>query len=430
MLAALLLAGCSSPALAKVYIDINAPTLRQIPLAAPVLRRVSGGVDQAHFEIADTIRSDLGLTDLFEVLDPRSYLEDPQLAPVQPSANGFADWFAVGAEILVKGQVQRQGDRLEVDLWVHDVLRRESLFGRHYEAEPSAARAIAHMFANTVLEEFTGKPGPFGTRIAYVVREGDAKELALVNMDGTGVVRLTRGGSLNLSPAWSRDARYLYYTSYMLGDPDLYLLDLTTWKHWVVSRRPGIDLSGKDSPDGKDLLLSLTVDGDAEIYRMDKASRGLTRLTRNRAIDVAPSWSPDGESIAFVSDRLGNPHIFVMDRDGKDVRRLTRSGHHNGDPDWSPRGDLIAFSGQDERGTFQVYVVDAKGKQVRQLTFGSRDSLDPSWSPDGRFLALSSRRGGDSAIYLLRLGGQELHRVSPPGEAASQPAWSPTFLNP
>ena len=136
----MLLAGCSSPALAKVYIDINAPTLRQIPLAAPVLRRVSGGVDQAHFEIADTIRSDLGLTDLFEVLDPRSYLEDPQLAPVQPTANGFADWFAVGAEILVKGQVQRQGDRLEVDLWVHDVLRRESLFGRHYEAEPSAAR--------------------------------------------------------------------------------------------------------------------------------------------------------------------------------------------------------------------------------------------------------------------------------------------------
>jgi TolB protein len=430
VLTALLFAGCVSPAPAKVYIDINAPTLRQIPLAVPALRRMGERVEQAHLEIADTVRSDLGLTDLFEVLDPRGYLEDPQHAPVQPDASSFADWFAVGCEILVKGQVQRQGGRLEVDLWVHDVLRRENLFGRHYEAEASAAGAIAHMFANTVLEEFTGKPGPFGTRIAYVAQQGDAKELALVNMDGSGGVRLTRGGSLNLAPAWSRDGRYLYYTSYMLGDPDLYLLDLTTWKHWIVSRRPGVDMSGKDSPDGRQLLLSLTVDGDAEIYRMDKASRELTRLTRNRAIDVAPTWSPDGESIAFVSDRLGNPHIFVMDQDGKDVRRLTRSGHHNGDPDWSPRGDLIAFSGLDERGIFQVYVVDAKGREVRQLTFGSWDSLDPSWSPDGRFLALSSKREGESAIYLLRLGGQELHRVSPPGETASQPAWSPSFLNP
>ena len=119
-----------------------------------------------------------------------------------------------------------------------------------------------------------------------------------------------------------------------------------------------------------------------------------------------------------------------MDRDGNNVRRLTHSGRHNGDPDWSPRGDLIAFTGQDERGAFQVYVVDAKGKQVRQLTFGPRDSLDPSWSPDGRFLALSSKRDGESAVYLLRLGGQELHRVSPPGETASQPAWSPTLLTP
>lgn len=391
---------------------------------------MSDQVDQAHLEIAETLRADLAMTDLFEVLDPRSYLEDSQVAPVQPSGSAFADWFAVGAEILVKGQVQRQGERLEVDLWVYDVLRREYLFGRHYEAERTAARAAAHMFANTVLEEFTGKPGPFGTRIAYMVEDGSAKELSLATMDGTGALRLTRGGSLNLAPAWSRDGRYIYYTSYMLGDPDLYLLDLTTWKHWIVSRRPGIDLSGKDSPDGKQLLLSLSMDGNAEIYRMDKASRELTRLTRNNAIDVAPTWSPDGESIAFVSDRQGNPHIFVMDRDGKDVRRLTYSGNHNGDPDWSPRGEQVAFSGQDERGVFQVYMVDAKSRQVRQLTFGPRDSLDPSWSPDGRFLALSSKREGTSAIYVMRLGGQELHRVSPPGEVASQPAWSPPFLTP
>lgn len=418
-----------SAAQAKVYIDINAPTLRRYPLAVPALRREAGDVGQAHAEIARVLRSDLGLTELFEVLDPRGYLEDPQRAPIQPDAVSFADWFAVGAEVLVKGRVGVEGDGLSVDLWAYDVLRRQTLFGRHYSAPRGAERAVAHMFANTVLEEFTGEPGPFGTKIAYVVQAGRAKELAVAEMDGSDARRLTRAGSLSINPAWSRDGRYLYYTGYLLGEPDLYLLDLVTGKNWAVSRRSGIDLAGRDSPDGKEILVVLSIDGNAEIYRMNKASRELVRLTRDRSIDVAPTWSPDGSQIAFVSDRMGNPHIFVMDRNGGDVRRLTTSGTHNGDPDWSPRGDLIAFSGKDERGAFQVYVVDPKGRQVRQVTFGLRDTLDPSWSPDGRFLAVSSEREGETAVYVLRLGGQEYHRVSPRGEGASQPAWSPAAVH-
>lgn len=427
-MAAAALVPCSASA--KVYLDINAPTLRRIPLAVPALKREGATPERVHTEIADVLRSDLALAELFEVLNPAGFLENPDLAPLQPTGAGYADWLAVGAEVLIKGQVSRQGDSIAVDLWAHDALRRQALFGRHYEAPASEARAIAHMFANTVLEEFTGTAGPFGTRVAYVVQQGRTKELSLVDMDGHGPLRLTQAGSLALNPAWSRDGRYLYYTSYLLGDPDLYLLDLTTWKNWVVSRRRGIDLSGRDSPDGKELLLVLSDEGNAEIYRMEKASRKTVRLTQNPGIDVAPTWSPDGKQIAFVSDRMGNPHLFVMDRDGKDVRRLTTAGSHNGDPEWSPRGDLIAFTGKDERGAFQVYVVDPAGRQVRQLTFGPRDTLDPSWSPDGRFLAVSSTRDGQSAIYVFRLGGSEFRRISPPGEVAAQPAWSPRFTSP
>lgn len=422
--------GAVGPAQSKVYLDINAPTLRRVPLAVPALKREGGEVGEAHRQIAETLRSDLRLSGLFDVLDPRGYLEDPQRAPVQPDAGAYADWFAVGAEVLIKGRVAVEDRSLSVDLWAHDVLRRQPLFGLHYAAATTEARAVAHMFANKLLEEFTGTPGPFGSRIAYVVQEGKGKELALAGMDGSDPVVLTHTGSLSINPSWSRDGRYLYFTSYLLGDPDLYLLDLGSAKQWVVSRQKGIDLSGKDSPDGKELLVVLSVDGNPEIYRMDKATRKTTRLTRSRAIDVAPTWSPDGKRIAFVSDRMGNPHIFVMDRDGGDVRRLTYKGTHNGDPDWSPRGDLIAFTGRDERGVFQVYVVDPEGTQVRQLTFGATDTLAPSWSPDGRFLAVTSRRSGTDRVYLFRLGGQELHPVSPPGVVASQPAWSPALLTP
>jgi len=410
---------------AKVYIDINAPALRPIPLAVPSLKRSPGVTGDAHRVIAEVLRWDLGFAGLFDVIDPAAYLEDPQRAPLAPDAAGFADWFTVGAEMLIKGRVDRVGGLLSVDLWAYDVLRRRSFLGRHYEAPPGAVRAVAHRFANTLLEDLTGTPGPFGTRIAYVVQQGKGKELALVGMDGSDPVRLTRSGSLSLTPSWARDGRYLYFTSYLFGEPDLFMLDLVAGRTWVVSRRRGVDMGGRDSPDGTELLVVLSVGGNSEIYRMRKDDRSLVRLTRSRAIDVAPTWSPDGKRIAFVSDRMGNPHIFVMDRDGRNVRRLTFSGTHNGDPDWSPRGDWIAFTGKDERGRFQVYLVDPEGRGVRQLTFGPYDTYDPSWSPDGRFLAVTSTRGGRKAVYVFRVGSQEYRRVSPPGEEASQPAWGP-----
>jgi TolB protein len=114
-----------------------------------------------------------------------------------------------------------------------------------------------------------------------------------------------------------------------------------------------------------------------------------------------------------------------MGRDGSNPRRITFSGGHFGDPDWSPKGDLVAFTGRDDKGVFQVFVADPEGKSVRPVTSGPHDTMDPSWSPDGRFLAVSSRRQGRSAVYLFRLGSSQFRRVSPAGEEASQPAWSP-----
>lgn len=423
LLAVACLLAVSAPA--KTLIDINAPSVRKLALAVPVLRRGPDEVGSTHVLIAEILRHDLGTAGLFEVLDPKGYLEDPQRAPAPPDGASYDGWRTVGAELLVRGQVEREGGGIAVELRAYDVFRRTQIFGRRYTAAASEGRQIAHLFANALLEEFTGSAGPYGTRIAYVAQQGKGKELALVDMDGANPRRVTKSGSLSLNPAWSRNGRYLYYTSYLMSTPDLYLLDLTTWKTWIVSRTPGINLSGRDSPDGKELLVTLSKDGNPEIYRMDKSTRALERLTDNRAIDVAPCWSPEGRRIVFVSDRAGNPHLFVMNRDGSGVRRVTHSGSHNGDPDWSPKGDLIAFTGKDERGVFQVYVVDPEGRDVRQLTFGSRDTLDPSWSPDGRFLAVSSTREGKSGIYVFRLGSQEFRRVSPAGEEAVQPAWSP-----
>lgn len=405
------------------------PGIRPIPLAIPSLKIEGVAPPDANLEVAEVLRNDLQMSGLFEILDPRGYLEDPQASPLHPDKDSYAVWAAAGAECLIKGRLSSKGDATELELWFHDALRGKAVFeGVRFSTTKGELRASAHAFANMVFKELTGETGPFGTQIAYVMHDGKTRELAAVDMDGANHIHLTNARSLSLIPAWSRDGRYIYFTSYMMGDPDLFLLDMNTKKKWIVSKNEGIDLSGKDSPDGKELLMVLSIDGNPEIYKMEKSTREFTRLTNNSAIDVAPTWSRDGREIAFVSDRMGSPHIFIMDQNGKNVRRITYSGGHNGDPDWSPNGDVIAFSGKDANGRFQVFLADAKENgRVDQLTDGNFDTYDPSWSPDGRFLVVTSGIKGHDAIYILRLGSQEYTRISRIGEVASQPAWGPSL---
>ncbi len=416
-----------------VYIDINAPVVRRIPTAVPTLRLSEGSAPikgSAHLVIPETVRSDLAFTGIFDILNPKGYLEDPQTADLVPTAASFADWRTLGAELLVKGQVFKEGDEIVADLYAYDAVRREYLFGKRYRASEQAAALIGHMFANTVLEKFTGKPGPFGTSILYAVKRGEGKEVMRADFDGSPPQALTSNGSLNLSPVWSRFGSSVYLTSYFGGDPDLCRIDLRERKLRYFYRGPGVDIPGEESPDGHLLAFSASVAGNSEIYVIDPNTRAVQKLTDNRAIDVSPTWSPDGKRICFVSDRKGAPHLFVMGADGSEPTRITFKGKHNGDPAWSPDGDKIAFTGMDEKGIFQIFLVKPDGTEVTQLTFGGYDTLEPSWSPDGRFLAVTSRKEGRDAVYILRVGSTEMRRVSPKGDIANQPNWShgPVFM--
>ncbi|TLN23363.1 hypothetical protein FDZ71_03060 [bacterium] len=428
---AFLLCALAAPCQAKVYIDVNSANVKKVPIAVPQLRvtdKVSRGRSSEtppQMLIAVTLRKDLDFVGVFDVIDPTKYLEDSQAEPMVPSTESFGGWYVSGAELLVKGQVDQDGDELVVDLVAYDVFRREFLFGKRYRGNRDSVSNMAHMFANAMLEKFTGKAGPFGTEIAYVVQKGQTKELVRSKLnESEKPLTITANGSINLSPSWARNGKSLYLTSYFGGAPDLCRVNLSEGVLRYVYRGDGMDQPGEESPDGRTLAFASSMSGNTDIYTMDLRTRSVQKITEDNSIDVSPTWSPDGKKIAFVSDRMGSPNIFVMNADGSEPRRITFSGAHNGDPAWSPDGSSIAFSGMDEKGAFQVFITDPEGQKISQITFGSYDTLEPSWSPDGRFLAVTSRRDGDEAVYVLRVGSGALLRVSPVGLRASQPSWS------
>ena len=411
---------------AKVYIDINAPAGKRLPIAIQDIKNL-GGLG-AHSDIGGNLRDifahDLEFSGLFNIIDKKAYIEDPNK---QPYDIDFKDWQVIGADALIKGILIEEEEGVTVEFKLFDTFQAKMLVGRRYIGKKADVRRIAHKFANEVMEALTGEKGIFETRFMFVSNISGSKEIYIADYDGYNIKQITKNNAINLSPQWSPDGKKILYTSYKEGQPYLYMLELATGREIRLSNQPGINIGARWSPSGKEIALTLSKDGNPELYLLELEGMRLKRLTNNWAIDVSPSWSPDGKRLVFISDIGGNPHIYMINSAGTGLTRLTYNGKYNSAPAWSPKGDKIAFA-RLTGGHFDIWAINADGTGETQLTSNSGDNEYPSWSPDGRHIIFSSTRESMPGIYTMRDNGADQKRVimeSGKRGSFTSPAWSP-----
>jgi len=418
---------CAATAQAQVRGEIIGAGLQKYPIAISPLKNTGAGADPNRISagVADAIVYDLDLSGWFRVLDRSAYIEDPQKSGDTLGTFDFKDWSTIGAVGLVKGRFAVQGDELTVELRLFDVAQAKELIGKRYAAKAKDFRRIAHKFADEIINQFTGTPGVFNTRIAYVSTAGGRfKEIFISHLDGTERFQATNNRTINLFPSWTPDGKSILYTSYKDRSPGLYQFELFSGKEVKWSPANGRYIGGQMSPDGRYIAATLEQAGDTSLYLLDASGKMIRRLTSDPGLEVSPSWSPDGKQIVFVSDRSGSPQIYILDVASGSSRRLTYSGSYNTAPAWSPRGDRIAYTGRVGR-RFAIFTIAAEGGEARQLTADSYDSEDPAWAPDGRFIVFSSNRAGRAHIYVMQAGGENQRRLQGSGGDDTKPSWSP-----
>ncbi|KAF2304802.1 hypothetical protein GH714_038007 [Hevea brasiliensis] len=167
-----------------------------------------------------------------------------------------------------------------------------------------------------------------------------------------------------------------------------------------------------------------------------------------------PSCSPDGKSLVFRSGRSGHKNLYIIDAVNGEfnggIRRLTEGPWIDTMPCWSPTGDLIAFSSNrhnpDNTDAFSIYVIKPDGSDLKRIhVAGPAGSSEVDrerinhvcFSKDGEWLLFTANIGGVTAepvswpnqfqpygdLYLVRLDGRGLRRLTWNGYENGTPAW-------
>ena len=211
-----------------------------------------------------------------------------------------------------------------------------------------------------------------------------------------------------------------------------------------------LELNASFSHDGAWVVFTSNRAGSYDIYRAHPDGSALERLTDDPAYDDQAALSPDGRLLAFVSSRSGQADIWILDLSSRRLRNLTN--HPAGDfrPAWSPDGQRLAFSSDRDserprlpskdfttRHSTQIYVVRVDGSGLQRVTEGGTFAGSPSWSGDGSHLVFYSadlqnvasttgaKRGrGTTQIETLDLASG-IRTLATSGEGEK---WSPSWL--
>lgn len=202
-------------------------------------------------------------------------------------------------------------------------------------------------------------------------------------------------------------ARVTFDPSHLSNDRDVIPADIKI----LTKQGTGNNAFPSSSPDGKSIVFRSGRDGHKNLYIVDAINGefegGIRRLTEGPWIDTMPSWSPDGELIAFSSNRHnpGNPAVFgiyLVRPDGTGVRRVGVAGCE----EERERLNHVCFSADGEWLLFTANLAGVTAEPV---------SLPNQFQPYGD-------------LYLVRLDGSGLRRLTWNGYENGVPAWHPKVM--
>ncbi len=161
------------------------------------------------------------------------------------------------------------------------------------------------------------------------------------------------------------------------------------------------------SPVGDRVAMTRGQGGNPDVWLMDVTTGRASRFTLDPSTEIYPIWSPDGSRIVYGSNRRGRRGLELYQKStatsDHDELLATFDGLTTVMPDdWSPDGGFVIFRGLgDAKSSFDLWALPLKGPgkpfAVVQTEFEERDA---QFSSDGKWIAYHSDESGRFEVYV------------------------------
>lgn len=304
---------------------------------------------------------------------------------------------------------------------------------------------VAHLLVSHQAAESRPMYSPDGTRLAFVSNRTGAGDIYVLDLRSGGLTRITFDDFNDNLDAWSRDGKWLYFSSSSrdISYSDIYRVPAAGGTPMQVSAdRYTSEYFSAPSPDGSSLAFSARGTANGQWWRKGrshldeteiwlKKGESYERIAPRGAKQLWPMWHSDGRRLYYMSDRSGSENIWVHNIGGQ-ARQLTN--FTTGRVLWasiSADGKQIAFE-RDLR-IWKIDTDSGKGGPIaitlRGAAYGpmtdrvnlSTQIREMALSPDGKKVAVISR--GEVFAASAKDGGEAV-RVTDTLAAESHVTWA------
>jgi TolB protein len=162
----------------------------------------------------------------------------------------------------------------------------------------------------------------------------------------------------------------------------------------------------------------------AEIWVANPDGTGLRRVSRapGFVLDTTPSWSPDGKRLVFTRCSLHDGcAVWAVNADGTGQHELSkecpdlRSSSCVTDygAEYSPDGHWVVYNHASDPAEIAIATPDLDNVHSFPVPTATPDIGALAWSPDSHRIAFEARNETKSAVFIAKIDGSDLRRVTP-----------------